>query len=387
MAEVIRRKDNRGRVLKTGELQRKSGLYEFRYTDPVGKRRSVSSMVLNDLRRKEAEIKGALMKGENLGAGGTTVRELVRRFLATPSSRRASTMATYSHYAKHLEQHPFGDMRAGDVKVSDAKRFLRDVMLTEGLRPSSAACLKNLLSVAFQMACEEEMTARNPFDFKLENAKNAIAARTPLTKEQQSRLLSFLQCDSHYRRYYDRINLLLNSGLRVGEFIALTAQDIDFEQGIIRVRRQLVARPGGGQYISFPKTASGVREIPMLPGVRESLERLLAARGQITQEHAIDGVKGFLYVNRNGNPDCGKQVYRYMQLIAQHYNARYPEEPIKLTPHILRHTFCTNLILAGMNIRVVQYMMGHAGSETTLEIYAHVKGADAAEELRRVLVS
>ena len=387
MADVIRRKDAKGRVLRTGELQRKSGLYEYRYTDPSGKRRSVSSMALSELRRKEAEIQRARMSGGGYDAGGATVKELVRRFLDAPNSRRASTMDTYSHYAKHLDQHSFGNMKARDVKVSDAKRFLRDVMLTGGLRRSSVACLKNLLSVSFQMACEEETAARNPFDFKLENAKSAVAARVPLTKEQQSRLLAFLQDDSHYNRYYDRINLLLNTGLRVGEFIALTVQDIDFEQAAIRVRRQLVAKPGGGQYIGFPKTSSGVREIPMLPGVRESLERLLAARGQIKADHAVDGIKGFLCVNRNGNPDCGKQVYRYMQLIAKHYNARYPEDPIKLTPHILRHTFCTNLILAGMNIRVVQYIMGHASSETTLEIYAHVKGADAADELRRVLVS
>lgn len=387
MAGVVRRKDAAGRVLKTGELQRKNGLYEYRYTDSMGKRRSVSSMVLGELRRKEAEIQKACLSARDYHAGGVTVEQLVDRFLTTPSSRRASTMDTYTHYAKRLKEHPFGKMRIRDVKASDAKRYLKDVTLTGGLRQSSVACLKNLLSVSFQMAWEEGAVARNPFNFKLENAKSAVAARVPLTKEQQSRLLEFLRADSHYSRYYDRICLLLNTGLRVGEFIALTMGDIDFEREVIRVRRQLVAKPGGGQYISFPKTQSGVREVPMLPGVRESLERMLKARQQIKADGAIDGISGFLCVNRNGHPDCGKQVYRYMQLIAKHYNARYPDDPIQLTPHILRHTFCTNLILAGMNIRVVQYIMGHASSETTLEIYAHVKGSDAADELRRILVS
>ena len=84
----------------------------------------------------------------------------------------------------------------------------------------------------------------------------------------------------------------------------------------------------------------------------------------------VDGYVGFLFLTRNGLP---RHVFHYDEVFrncVDKYNRTHALQLPNITPHILRHTFCTNCINAGMSVKSVQYLMGHATSAMTLDVYA-----------------
>lgn len=75
---------------------------------------------------------------------------------------------------------------------------------------------------------------------------------------------------------------------------------------------------------------------------------------------------------------------KYMQHIRDKYNSIYKIQMPKITPHVCRHTFCSNMAKSGMNPKTLQYIMGHSDISVTLNIYTHVNFEDAKDEMRRV---
>ena len=75
---------------------------------------------------------------------------------------------------------------------------------------------------------------------------------------------------------------------------------------------------------------------------------------------------------------------KYMQHIRDKYNSIYKIQMPKITPHVCRHTFCSNMAKSGMNPKTLQYIMGHSDISVTLNTYTHVNFEDAKDEMRRV---
>ncbi len=76
---------------------------------------------------------------------------------------------------------------------------------------------------------------------------------------------------------------------------------------------------------------------------------------------------------------------KYMQHILEKYNSIYKVQMPKITPHVCRHTFCSNMAKSGMNPKTLQYIMGHSDISVTLNTYTHVNFEDARSELQRVV--
>ena len=132
------------------------------------------------------------------------------------------------------------------------------------------------------------------------------------------------------------------------------------------------------------KTESGVRQIPMSEKVYEALKRVLANR-KGAKDIVVDGYSGFLFLNRDGNPKVAWNYDRMFQQLVKKYNKCHEEAlPKVMTPHTLRHTFCTNLANAGMNPKALQYIMGHSNITMTLNYYAHAAYASARAEMERL---
>ena len=75
---------------------------------------------------------------------------------------------------------------------------------------------------------------------------------------------------------------------------------------------------------------------------------------------------------------------KYFQHIRNKYNSIYEEKMPRITPHVCRHTFCSNMAKSGMNPKTLQYIMGHSDIGVTLNTYTHVEFEDAKEEMRRI---
>jgi len=181
----IKRKDNKGRMLNTGENQRKDSTYQYRYIDLMGKRKTVYAPTLKELRDKEKDIQKKINAGIDYSAGKITVQELVNRHVALKQGVRQNTKDGYDYMLKsHLDNRLFG-MQIEHIKVSNAKQwFIR--LQQKGYAYSTIAHIRSILNQAFQMAYEKDIIRKNHCNFKLSSVISGNKkGRFAMTKEQQ----------------------------------------------------------------------------------------------------------------------------------------------------------------------------------------------------------
>lgn len=383
---VNRRKDTRGRVLKTGESQRKDLLYQYRYTDAMGKRRTVYASDLQELRAKEKQIQRDLDDGIDYQGGDISVIALVERYVALREGGvRYATKVNYNFVVNLLKKEDFGARRINTIRPSDAKLWFLKLQ-RDGRSYSTIAVVRGVLRPAFQMACDEDIIRKNPFQFMLtEVVANDTQKRTALTPEQQRIFMHFIRTDQHYNRYYDEFAVLLGTGMRVSELCGLTKEDLDFQNRKIRVERQLSKGKGGVYHVEKTKTDSGVRFIPMSGEVYDSLKIILQNRRKPKQEVMVDGLTGFLLLDQHDNPEVALHVEHHMQWAMKKYRRTHTIPLPTITPHVLRHTFCTNMANAGMSVKDLQYLMGHSDAGVTMNVYTHASYDHAEESMRKIL--
>ena len=380
-----KRKDHKGRLLRTGESQRKDLTYQYRYTDVTGKRRTVYASDLQELRKKEKAIQKDVEDGINYCEGNVTVIELLERYIALKQGVRHATKVGYNFVLNIAKKESFCYRTINTIRTSDAKLWLMKLQ-KDGRGYSTITSIRGVVKPAFQMACDEDIIRKNPFDFPLAGVVvNDSKKRIALSREQQEIFMNFVKGDDHYCRYYDEFNVLLGTGMRVSEFCGLTISDLDFENRRIFVEKQLLKEKGGVYHVEKTKTESGVRYIPMSDEVCQSLKNILARRQKPKKEMLIDGYAGFLLLDKNGNPKVGLHLDHHMQWTMKKYR-RTQQIPLPtITPHVLRHTFCTNMANAGMDLKSLQYLMGHSDAGVTMNVYTHASYDHAEKTMQRIL--
>ena len=95
----------------------------------------------------------------------------------------------------------------------------------------------------------------------------------------------------------------------------------------------------------------------------------------------MQGYSGFLFLDKNGRPMVALHWEKYFQHICAKYNSIYKAQMPKVTPHVCRHTFCSNMAKSGMNPKTLQYIMGHSEIGVTLNVYTHIGFEDAMAEM------
>ena len=380
-----KRKDNKGRLLRTGESQRKDLTYQFRYTDVTGKRRTVYATDLQELRKKEKAIQKDIDDGINYCEGNVTVIELLERYIALKQGVRHATKVGYNFVLNLAKKEDFCYRTINTIRTSDAKLWLMKLQ-KDGKGYSTITSVRGVVKPAFQMACDEDIIRKNPFDFPLAGVVvNDSQKRIALSPEQQKTFMTFVREDSHYCRYYDEFNVLLGTGMRVSEFCGLTKDDLDFKNRKIFVGKQLVKENKGAYHVEKTKTESGVRYIPMTDEVYESLRNILKNRRVPRKEMMVDGYTGFLLLDQNCNPKVALHLEHHMQWTMKKYRRTQSIPLPTITPHVLRHTFCTNMANAGMDIKSLQYLMGHSDAGVTMNVYTHASYDHAEQSMQRIL--
>lgn len=390
-----KRRDNKGRLLFQGEYQDTSGRYTYKYIDPMGRRKAVYSWRLTQadvtpanrkddkpLREKEKDIQKELLRG--VCAEDMTVCDLVERYLATKTGVKNNTEANYRFVQNILNKEAFGRKKIDKVKISDAKLFLIKLQ-SDGRGYSSIHSIRGVLRPAFQMAVEDEMLVRNPFEFQLATVVvNDSVTRQALSRADQRRFLEFIKADSHYSKYYDAMFILLNTGLRISEFCGLTIKDVVFNENILNVDHQLQRTRSMEYVIESTKTSCGTRRLPMSDEVSEAFRRIIKNRQKPKIEPIIDGYSGFLFLDKNGKPMVALHWEKYFQLAVEKHNKIYKLQLPKISPHVCRHTYCSNMAKSGMNPKTLQYLMGHSDIGVTLNTYTHLGEEDAKDELEKM---
>ena len=390
------RKDHKNRLLKEGESQNKDGRYRYSYYEN-GKQKSFYSWKLEPTDKLPAGKKECVSLREQIeklqknqllygkySESSYTVLDLVERYVGLKTGVRKSTQAGYKTVINVLKKEEFGSRKISDIRISDAKLWLIQMQKC-GRGYSSIHTIRGVLRPAFQMAVDDDVLLKNPFEFQLATIIiNDSIRREAIPKKQERMFLKFVKDDPHFSKYYEGIYILFKTGMRISEFCGLTIHDIDMKERTIDINHQL-QRLSDMEYIIEPtKTNAGKRVLPMTQDVYECFQTILKNRKAPKKEPMIGKHVGFLYLDKNGMPMVALHWQKYFDHICEKYNKIYREQIPKITPHVCRHTYCTNMALAGMNPKTLQYLMGHSEIGVTLDVYTHVSFEDARDEVEKM---
>lgn len=397
-----KRRDDKGRVLRNGESQRADGKYMFRYSDRSGKRQTVYSWKLVDTDRLKDGQRGtqSLREKEKIilkdledavktdSAEHTTVNDLYEQFMDIRKDLKESTRCCYGDiYRKHIKP-VIGDKTINRVKPTEIQKLYQSMVSDAGVNPTTAQKAHSIIYQMFENAVMDNVIRTNPASNAFRNFRKTTeltpARREPLSIEQQAAFIDYIYTSHLYRRFANLFTVLLGTGLRIGEALGLRWCDCDFENGIIYITHALLYKCGeDGNYryrISAPKTEAGVREIPMLDDVKVALLKEKENQRKIKKRFIVDGYSDFVFLNSSGQVYTQAFIYDTIQGITTSYNRmeyaraleenREPNYLPKMSAHILRHTFCTRMCESGVNIKVLQDIMGHRNIRTTMETYA-----------------
>lgn len=402
MAEAGRgktRRDSKRRVLRPGESIRADGKYQYKYhidgkphfvyswklepTDklPPGKKPCLS------LRELEKQVNSDLDRLLNITDGNMTVCELVERYLKTKTGVRQSTRTGYVTVQRVLAKESFGQKKIRSIKTSDAKLFLIKLQQEDGKSYSSIHNIRGVLRPAFQMAVDDDILVKNPFGFQLAGVVvNDSVTREAISREQMRKFLKFVHDDVVYCKYYEVVYILFHTGMRISEFCGLTLKDIDLENRTVNIDHQLQRTCDMRYVIEETKTDAGKRKIPITEDVAMMFQAIIEDRVPPKMEKVIDGHTGFLFYDDDGNPLVAMHWQHRFNRMVGRYNDIYRVQMPNITPHVCRHTYCSNMAKSGMNPKTLQYLMGHSDISVTMNVYTHISFDDAEEELKRMEV-
>ena len=385
-------KNNKGKrvdtnriVLRTGESQRKDG-----------KRRYVYAGTLDELREKEKQITANELDGIRTDKPNLSLNDMFEMWCELKRGLKHNTFCNYKYMYNMFVSKTLGRQKIASIKRSDIKRFYNNMADERVLKISTIDTVHSVLHQIFDLAVSDNYIRLNPTDNALKELKKAHnferEKRKALTVDEEKMFVDFLKSNEQYKHWYPVFAVMLGTGMRVGEVVGLRWCDVDFEENVISVNHTLVYyNHGDGKGCTFsvntPKTKAGTRTIPMLDYVKEAfeLERQNQADAQLSCRAAIDGYTDFIFINRFGDVQHQGTLNKAIRRIIRDCNdealLRSPDTTTLLPPfscHSLRHTFTTRLCEKGMNIKVIQDVLGHSDFSTTMNIYA-----DVTKDLKR----
>ena len=196
--------------------------------------------------------------------------------------------------------------------------------------------------------------------------------RHALTKQQQENFVGFVK--ENHSRWYPLVVSCLGTGCRIAEMLGLRWKDIYWKDNYISVNHNLIYRLQDDgtvkDRVTTTKTKNGNRLIPLLPAVKEILQK--EYRRQEKEgfcKSVIDGYSGFIWMNKDGNVLRFHDFNRALDRIVKAYNKATAEPLPHITAHILRHTFCCRLCENETDLKLIQEIMGHADITTTMDVY------------------
>lgn len=235
------------------------------------------------------------------------------------------------------------------------------------------------------MAVDDDVLHKNPFGFELAGVVvNDSVTRGALTRDQMRKFLKFVHDDNVYCKYYEVVYVLFHTGMRISEFCGLTIKDVDLENRIVNIEHQLQRLSDMTLVIEPTKTSAGTRKIPVTEDVAKCFQAIIEDREKPKVEKVVDGYTGFLFLDDKGLPLVAMHWEHRFNHMVKRYNDIYRVQMPNITPHVCRHTYCSNMVKSGMNPKTLQYLMGHSDIGVTLNTYTHLGLEDAEDELKRL---
>lgn len=272
-------------------------------------------------------------------------------------------------------------------------------MMSDGIGVTTIKDALGSLRECFESAKNNGLIAINPcFDIILPE-KTDSKQRRFLTVDEQKKFLE--TAETEYAWYYPMLKVMLLTGMRISEVGGLCWSDVDYENDIIHIRRALYSQyEYGERHLRFTttKTINSVRDIPMMADCKKMLklqkknqDRIKKELGKRYRSEYEEGLSDLVFTSSMGSAATRYNVAPIINKIVQSINLREDYESVQenrepvymkpVSPHALRRSFCTRCFEAGMNIKVVQKIMGHNNYATTANIYTEVMPDKMNEEI------
>lgn len=347
----------------TGEVERKGKTMRVKSRSQAEKKRCI--------REFREELEQSLLLRE--GAQGMTFAQYAQEWQEARAADPEIAPRTVKKDADRIKtlNLTFGKMRIGEIERRDVRRFQTAVMTADkdgkaptlSGRPVSGTTARGYritLKQILQEAVRDGVILKNPCD-DLKAPSVDTKEKEPMSLEDVSRFRALLDA-SRPRPSLVAFRLMLFAGLRRGEVVALQWKDYDAQAGTISVRRAI-----DNETLQFKdtKTDAGRRVIPLDASTIDYLNRFKVAQaakleelGFSVDDSCVAATVGTAFM----------QPENVTRSLARFCAANGFEH---FTPHLLRHTYCTLLFAAGVDLKTVQYLMGHKDPATTLRVYTH----------------
>ena len=352
----------------------RKGYFTKTFTLPNGKRKYVTAKTQEELDEKVFNLKLQLRMGVDINAE-TTVGELIQMWYdaeVKPKVSENTAVTIRSTINQHVLPYLSGE-RVRDVTPLQIKLVLNRAT-ENGLTVNTVRRVLRVLRGAFALAEENGMILKSPVLPRYKAEGKSLQKRDALTPEEEAGLLEVLKGTSAYLFTW----MGLATGARRGELCGLKWDCVDLEKAEITLRRNLVF-VGYGEYElhDYMKTESSARVIPIPYDLVAALRAERASTSSVFVLHRPNGQP----YNANQFDTMWKSVRRRSgPERAEGSRAPYSKTHVKVTPHVLRHTYATRCFEAGMDIKEVQRLLGHSSMQVTMEIYTHYCEASRQEE-------
>ena len=331
------------------------------------KRKTISGKTRQEVKLKLEKVITELNTNSYVDKSKITFKTIAKEYIDTEYLMNKLKPSSYKRKLltlNEISRHYIADMELQKITEKDLKDFF--IYITK-YSNSVIAKIYGIVNQTFKIAVRKNILRYNFLDDQIEfsipysNIKDKQIKAFTIDEQQQ--FVKALKEDSKYRYKYQFL-IALFTGMRMGEINALDIKDIDFKNKLIHIRRTITRGLDERAMIgTYTKTINGTRDITMDSHVEQILKEYLSS--SYYQENDLN----LLFCNSKKeciSTDTTNMMFKY---ICEQYNIG---DGFKLHQHMLRHTFATRCIEAGMPASVLAKIMGHANVSTTLNVYCDV---------------
>ncbi len=287
----------------------------------------------------------------------------------------------------YIKNSQISNIKLKDLRAIDLQNYYNILSKKENITPNIIHNTNKLLKAMLAQAVKEGYILRNYCDLVNLPKLNKATKINYFTREEQEKFL--IACEDH--RFKVLFYFALYTGMRMGEILGLTWDNIDLKNNIIHVKQSLmhtnIIEENGDKsrkiLLQAPKTPTSIRDIPIPLKLSQLLKehRKIYNKNKIAFTGSINTKENFVFVTSNFTP------IHHSNLRKEFISVLNKAKISKIKFHGLRHTYATRLFEENVPIKTVQALLGHSNINTTMNIYTHVTDnmkSNAIEKLNAI---
>lgn len=365
-------KDLKGKELGVGISQRKDGMYTARFVRKDGKRIQKYFKKLQECRKWIADAQFEDEHGGINALGDMTVSAWFDYWIENfkTGNVKSRTLQNYKDRFKWNIKEHIGDMSLSDVKPLHCQNVLN--RMADKYCTSTIGLTRIAMYTLFESAVDNELMQKNPVTRKV----GCSGGREPkpervLTVDEQRIFLEAAKGQWNYNQYA----LILQTGIRAGELVALTWADVDLKRKLLRIEKTAECKRGVWETRS-PKSKSSIRDIPLTAEairILKNQKSKMRSLGVVPMEH-----RDAVFMSQSGNLIKNSTYNKDIRRICEKTGISH------FSMHTLRHTFATRCAEAGMLPKTIQAILGHSSIGITMDVYVHCTEDKKCQEMESI---